>query len=256
MSGTEGVNGGFWGVAYGIQNMFSWLLDGPRQLLNDSDATTDLLKLVQRVNGVFDQIIELVPLKLFVEGVTAITEFANVRSIVSGLHDLFTGKAAWETPFCSNFPDLLKVASKMAFVVGDMASVATWLSSLHILGDWVRSSTAQIASWGKKFNVMQGIGDASCITGCLLNIADTVRLILKENLTEGHFKTEKMRWRALADHVVEIASDVSGIAAAILSNIPGVPAVLAIISLAIGSTFSLGRFFMKIYWKEPAPQKV
>ena len=256
MTATEGINGGLWGFTSGIQNVFSWLLDGPRHILSDSEATTDFLKLVQRVNGIFAHIVELVPLKLFVDGVTAITEFANVRTIVSGLHDLFTGKAAWDTPFSSHFPDVLRVASKMAFVVGDMTNVASWLSSLHILSDWVKSSTAQVVSWGKKFNLMQGIGDVSCITGSSLSIADTVRLILKENLTEGYFKTEKMRWRALADHVVDIASDISSIAAAILSNIPGVPAVLSLISLAIGSTLSIGRFFMKIYWKEPEPQKV
>lgn len=251
MSLIENAKGGSWEVTTIAQHIGSWLVDGPKRLFADVDATADLLKLVSRIQKIFEPIIQMLPLKRISEACVAITDFVNARNFIGGLHDLISGKAAWENPFSLRCPDLLKVASKLSFLVGDLASLAHWLSSIHLLGEWVNSATAQIVTWGKEFNLIGGIGDFSCITGALLSISDTVRMIVKEFLTDGYFKEGRMKWSLLTDHLIDVAYDISGIASTVLSNIPGVPAVLGMISMAVGSSLSLSRFFKKEYWKEP-----
>jgi hypothetical protein len=251
MAVAENVTGGFWECTKTAQNIGSWIVEGPKHLFSDVDATADLLMLVQRVHSIFEPFIQIMPLKRIAEAVTSITDFVSARSFIGGIHDIISGKAAWEKPFSVHFPDVLKVASKLVFLVGNCMDLASWLSSFHVLGEWVKSSTAQIVTWGKEFNILQGIGDVTCITGALLNIADTIRLILQEALTDGYFKNGSLKLSVLTDHLIDIAYDISSIAASVLSNIPGVPVVMTTVSLAVGSTLSLGRFFKGIYWKEP-----
>ncbi len=251
MSAEISQTGGVWALAKMAQNVGTWLTDGPRQLFADVDATTDLLKLAQRIHAIFEPIIQIIPLKQFAHAATAITEFVDARNFIGSFHDLISGTAAWDTPFSAHFPDLLKVASKLVFLIGDLGALASWLSSIHVLGEWVKTSTAQIVTWGKKFNILDGIGDVSCITGALLSIADTIRLIVKETVLEDYFKNGRLNMSKLADRLIDIAYDVSSIAASVLSNIPGVPAVMSLVSLAVGSTLSLARFFKRQYCNEP-----
>lgn len=251
MKGVDGIYGGMWAVPRMAQNICSWLTDGPRHIFADVDATGDLLKLIHRVHSIVDPIVQILPLKRIAEAVTAITDFVNARNLISGLYDLVSGAAAWEKPFSANVPNLLKVASKAMFLIGDIGSLAEWLSSIQVLGEWVKKSTAQIVTWGKPFQVLAGIGDFSCITGSLFNLADTIRLMVRESMTDGYIKNGRLKVSALVDRVIDVASDISAIAASVLSNIPGVPAVMSMISLAVGSTIALGKFFKKIYWEAP-----
>lgn len=231
-----------------VQHAASWLIDGPRQIFQDVDATADLLRLAQRVQAIFAPIIRILPLQRIAEGVRAITDFVNARNFVGGIYDIVTGNAAWEKPFSEHVPNLLKVASKLVFLIGDFGSLAEWLSSIRVLGAWVKDSTARLVTWGKEFNILGGIGDVTCAVGSLLSLGETIRLIVQEAITERYFKEGIFKTGLLTDHLLDIAYDVSGIAASILSNIPGVPAVLSLVSLAVGSTASLGRFFKKTYW--------
>ena len=161
---------------------------------------------------------------------------------------------AWEKPFSEHFPNLLKVASKLSFLIADIGLLAGWLSSVHVLGEWVKTSTAQLVTWGKKFNVLQGICDVSCITGSLLSLGDTIRIIVQEVLEEGVRRDGRLNPSRVLDHCIDIASDITSIAATVLLNIPGVPIVMATVSLAIGSTLALGRFFKKTYFDAPGVQ--
>lgn len=250
MAVVEGVNREVWGLPRVVHDVGLWLIDGPRHIFDDIDATSDLLSLVQRVEAIFEPVLQIAPVKCLAEAVTAITDFVAARDIVGSLHDLLSGVAAWESPFSQSFPNLLQVASRVAFLVGDIGAVVGWLSSIHVLGEWTKTATAQIVTWGKPFPILDGVGDVSCITGSLLNIADTVRLIVKEFVVERSWSGGRLTMGRLLDHGIDIAYDISGIAASVFANIPGVPAMLATISLAVGSTLSLGKFFKELYWKE------
>jgi hypothetical protein len=244
MKGIESSVTGCWNWIAEAQKVGEWLVEGPKRLFADVDATTDFLKLVQRINSIFAAFVEILPLKRIADGVTSVIDLVDARNIVGCISDLISGKAAWKNPFSDTFPDLLKVASKLVFLIGDTVSLSSWLSSVHVLGEWVKSSTAQIVTWGKEFNVARGIGDACCVIGSMLNIADTIRLSIRELTTDGYIKDGVLKWRLLRDHLIDVAYDITCIAASVLSNIPGVPAVMATASLAIGSTLSLGRFFI------------
>ena len=142
-------------------------------------------------------------------------------------------------------PNLLKIASKCAYLVGDIASTARWLSSIHILGAWVKNSTAQLVTWGKEFNVLKGIGDVSCITGALLDIADTIRQMVYEAAHMELFTSARHRMSVFAGRVLDLAYDITKVAAAVFYNIPGVPILLTTVSLALGNILSLTKFFVK-----------
>jgi hypothetical protein len=230
----------------------NWLVDGPKNVLANVEPLSDVMKLVQRINDIFKPFVEIMPLRQIAEAFSHITDFVNARNFVGRISDLVSGKAGWDKPFSENFPDLLKIASKCAYLIGDFASTAKWLSMINILGAWVKDSTAQIVTWGKEFNILKGVGDVACITGALLNMADTVRLIVKEAVRDGYFKDNKLKLGLLVDHVLDVAYDTSKVAAAVLSNIPGVHIIFAMISLAIGSTLSLAKFFKKTYCIEEA----
>jgi hypothetical protein len=251
MAVVEGGAGDFWEITRMAQNVGSWLAEGPKRLLSDVDATSDFLKLVRRVNDIFRPIFQMLTLQSIANGMAAFTDFVDARSFIGTISDLISGKAAWEKPLSAHFPNVFKVASKLAFLVGDLGVMASWLSSVHVLGAWVKSSTAQIVSWGKEFNILDGIGDVSCITGSLLSLADTMRIVLQEVLTGGYFENGCLKLSLLTDRFIDIASDISNIAASILVNIPGVPSVMSLVALAVGSTLSLGRFFKQIDWNEP-----
>jgi hypothetical protein len=253
----DGINNGpcdLWGLGRMAQRVGFWLVDGPKQLLSDVDATTDLLKLTQRIHRIIEPIIQFMSLKLVAEAATNIVEFFNARNFAGTISDLVSGKAAWEKPFSEHFPNLLKVASKLSFLIADIGLLAGWLSSVHVLGEWVKTSTAQLVTWGKKFNVLQGICDVSCITGSLLSLGDTIRIIVQEVLEEGVRRDGRLNPSRVLDHCIDIASDITSIAATVLLNIPGVPIVMATVSLAIGSTLALGRFFKKTYFDAPGVQ--
>jgi hypothetical protein len=236
-----------WEATRVAQHVGNWLVDGPKNVFSNIDPLTDLLKLVQRINDIFKPIADFPPLKQIADSFSHITDFVNARNFIGRISDIVTGKAGWDKPFSKNFPDLLKIASKCAYLIGDFAATAKWLSSIHILGAWVKDSTAQMRTWGKEFNILKGIGDVACVTGSLLNFADTVRLIVQESMRDGYFKSGQLKLSLLADHVVEIACDTAKIAAAVLSNIPGVNIIFTMISLAVASTLSLGKFFKKTY---------
>lgn len=252
MAVVGNVANGAWEASVVAQNVGNWLLDGPKNVFANVDPLSDLLKLIQRINDIFKPIVEIFPLKQIAEGVSHVTDFIGARKFIDRISDLVSGRAAWDKPFSDHFPNLLKVASKCVYLIGDFASTAKWLSTVNILGSWVKDSTAQIVTWGKEFNLLKGIGDVSCITGSLLNMADTVRQIVTEAARGGYFEQNKLRLSLLVDHVLDVAFDTAKIAAAVLSNIPGVHFVFTAISLAIGSTISLTKYFKKTYWVEPS----
>jgi hypothetical protein len=235
------------------QHVSEWLFDGPKNVFGNIDPLSDLLKLIQRINEIAKPYIELLPLQHIANAVSKITDFVNARNWIGRISDIASGRAAWDHPFGVNFPDILKVASKCAYLIGDFAATAKWLSSIEILGAWVKDSTAQLVTWGKEFNILKGIGDVSCVTGALLNIADTVRLIVKETLDGGYLRNGRLQFGLLLDHVLDVAYDDTKVAASVLSNIPGVPIVFTLVSLAVGSTLSLGKFFKKTYWNDRDP---
>ncbi len=232
----------------------NWLVDGPKNVLANVDPLSDFMKLVQRINDIFKPFVEIMPLRHISEAFSHITDFVSARGFIGRISDLVSGKAGWEKPFSENFPDLLKIASKCAYLIGDFASTAKWLAMINILGAWVKDSTAQIVTWGNEFNILKGIGDVSCITGALLSIADTVRLIVSEIRRDGYFTDKKLKISLFLDHVLDVASDTVKIAAAVLFNVPGVHILFVTASLAIGSTLSLMKFFKKTYWIEEAPK--
>ena len=246
----QNVVGGFSEATRVAQNVSAWLTHGPTMIFNDVDATHDLLMLTQRVQRISEKIFPFLPLKHISEAVSSVTEFTNVRNIFSGIHDLVSGKSAWEKPFSETCPNFLRIASKCVFIVGDLASLAGWLSSIHLLEAWVKYSTARVVTWGNEFNVLHGIGDTVCVVGSLLSIADTVRLAVDEMKTDGYVKNGHIKSGLVADHLIDVASDISSVAGAILSNIPGVPSLAAVVPFAIGSTLSLGRFLSKVKWDQ------
>lgn len=223
-----------WEGAQAAQRAGNWLLDGPKNVLSNVDPLSDVLKLVQRVNEILGG-----PLKQIAEAFSRVTECLNARNFIGRISDIISGRL-----------DVLKELSKIAYLFGDVASTAKWLSSINVLGSWVKDSTAQIATWGKEFNLLKGIGDVSCVTGALLSIADTVRQILKEVATGGYIQEGRLKLGLLLDHVLAVAYDTTKVAAAVLSNIPGVHVLFTTVSLAIGSSLSLAKFFKKTYWVE------
>ncbi len=239
-----------WETSRTAQTVGNWLLDGPKNVLANVDPLSDFLKLINRVNDIFKPFVEIFPLKQIAEHVSQITEFISARTFISRLSDIVSGKAGWEKPFSEHFPNLLRIASKCMYLIGDFASTARWLSTINVLDSWVKDSTAQFVTWGKPFNLLKGIGDVSCVTAALLNMADTVRQIVQEAARGGYFEKNRLKLSLLVDHVLEVASDTAKIAAAVLSNIPGVHVIFTAISLAIGSTLSLAKYFKKTYWIE------
>jgi hypothetical protein len=234
------------------QNVGNWLVDGPKNVCANIDPLTDVMKLVQRINDIFKPFFTFFPLQQISSCFANITEFVGARSFFGRISDLVSGKAAWEKPLSDNVPNFLRIASKCAYLIGDFASTAKWLCSIQILGAWVKDSTAQIVSWGKEFNILKGICDVSCVTGALLNMTDTVRLIIDEFKHDAYIKQGRLNVSLVVDHVLDVASDVVKIGAAVLSNIPGVNIIFTLVSLSIGSILSLGKFFKKTYWIEPA----
>lgn len=242
-----------------VQSSALWLIDGPKHVFADVDATGDLLQLAQRVHELFEPFLQFYPIKRFIEGVSAITEFINARKFMSGLNDLISGKAAWEKPFAEGIPNFFKVAAKMIFMVGDLGLLAGWLSSIQVLGAWVKDSTAQIVSWGKEFNVLNGLGDVTCIAGSLLSICDTIRLMLHEVFSTGYMQRGTLKLSLLADHLLDLAGDIASLASSILANIPCVAGMWVVISSAVGSIVSLSHFFKNTYWTIPIihdPQQI
>lgn len=240
-SAAEGLCAG----ARVAQSVSNWFVDGPKNVFGNIDPLSDLLKLIQRINEIVKPWIEMLPLQRISKAVSHITDFVNARNFIPRLSDIVSGRLA-----------PLKELSKLAYLVGDFASTAKWLSSIEVLGSWVKDATAQFVSWGKEFNILKGIGDVSCLTGALLNISETVRLVIKEFTAEKYFAHGRLKLSLLVDHVVDLAYDVTKVAASVLSNIPGVHMVVTTISLAIGATLSLGKFFKKTYWiEEEAPEE-
>ena len=232
------------------QHAANWAVDGPKNVFAKVDPLSDLLKLVQRISEITKQFVEILPLQHVARAFSKITDFINARNFIGRISDIVSGAAAWRNPFAEGIPDFLKVGSKLAYLFGDFAATAKWLSSIEVLGSWVKDSTAQLVSWGKEFNILKGIGDVSCITGALLNIADSVRLIVRELEANRFFRGGRFNVGLVVDHFFDVAYDVTKIAGAILSNIPGVHVMFTLVSLTVGSTLSLGKFFKKTYWVE------
>jgi hypothetical protein len=221
-----------------VLGVANWLVDGPRNVVANVDALSDSLKLAQRINEIFKPFIDLFPLRQMCKAFSAITDFVSARKCIDRIGDILSGSRAL-------IPNLLKIASKCAYLVGDIASTARWLSSIHILGAWVKNSTAQLVTWGKEFNVLKGIGDVSCITGALLDIADTIRQMVYEAAHMELFTSARHRMSVFAGRVLDLAYDITKVAAAVFYNIPGVPILLTTVSLALGNILSLTKFFVK-----------
>ena len=141
-------------AADAAQAAILWLTDGPKRLFNDIDATGDLLRLtrsVQKITSVFRQI---VPLDLIAKGVSSVIEFINSRDTVCQVYSLVSGEAARENPLAPFRP--LNVVKTFCSLVQDVTSSLGWLVSIKMLGEWVSTSTARIASWGKPSSSSMG----------------------------------------------------------------------------------------------------
>lgn len=235
-------------ISEGIRVSAMVAVDAATRLFANVDPLNDLLKLVQKINKIIEEKWnEILPLKQISIAVAQITDFVGARNFVGRLFDILSGRAAWAHPFCDGYPDFLKVMSKCIYLVGDMTSIARWLSNIHILGKWVTESTAQLVSWGKEFKILKGVGDVSCITGAVLNFFDTVRLVCQEICTTGYMREGTWNFCLMFDHLLDVASDIAKIASAVLSNIPAVGEACVAGVAVFGSLLSLGKFFKNEY---------
>lgn len=236
----------------GLQTVSNWITDGPAKIFANVDPLNDTLHLTQRVYEIAKKVLKW-PVQFFApisKAISQITDFVGARNFIGRISDIVSGKAAWEKPIAEGVPNFLKVMSKIAYLFTDFTSTVKWLVNIHVLGKWVTETTSQLTSWGKEFQLLKGIGDVSRITGALLNIVDTVRLIAKEIMSRGYFIQGRFNGSLVIDHLLDLACDVTKVAASVLSNIPGVKEVYSLVSLAVGSAASLAKFFKKSYWSE------
>lgn len=234
-------------VGRATQEALTWATYGPKLILNDIDATADLLRLTQSVYKVTDLAVKILPLKLISDGISTVVEFFNAKNMIGSIYNLASGHDAWENPLSPHVPNVFKVASKAAFLVGDVGSFVSWLSTLKLLGSWVKDTKVQIPGWGKPFSALGGICDASCITGSLLSLADTMRMIAKEAIAGVYVKNGRLMPGTLINRGLDVVSDISSIASSVLGNIPGLSIVFSLVASAVGSTVSLGKFFIWQY---------
>ena len=233
----------------------NWLVDGPKRIFNDVGATSDVLKLVQKVNELFLPFVEITPLQPISAAVRHVTDFIGARGFIGRIAEIVSGDAAWTNPFDGNTPNFLRLSSKIVFLVGDISTTLKWLSSIDVLDKWFAEGTARIATWGNEFKVLKGVGDVSCVAGSLLSIADTARLVMKEMQHDRYVRNGHIDSSLIADHVLDVASDITKISAAVLSNIPGVHVVFVTSALAIGAGISIGKFYKKTNWT-PVPHPI
>ena len=122
-------------AARAVQCASNWVIDGPKNVFANVDPLSDLMKLIQRINDIFKPYLELIPLQQISECFSHITDFVNARNFIGRISDIVSGKSGlWDKPFTDDFPDLLKLASKCAYLIGDFAQTAKWLSSINVLG--------------------------------------------------------------------------------------------------------------------------
>lgn len=238
------------------QHSAVWLLDGPKRVLNDVKATTDALKLAQKVNEIAVVVFDNQAFQSVARAFSSVTDFFGARNIIGAVYDLMSGKAAWDNPIDAKTPNYWSVLSKVAFTVGDLGTTVKWLSNVNLLGPWVRNCTAQIGTWGREFNLLKGIGDVSCVTGTALDLCDLRRQIRDEFAAGGYFRGGRFQLLTATKHALSLVSDITKIAGPILSNIPGVNIMYSTVAATIGTASSLGKFFAEQYWRNPSPQPV
>jgi hypothetical protein len=237
-----------WGTAKAVQNAVAWVTDAPSQILQDVDATNDLLKLAQAIQDITDKFFRIVPLKTFSEGVAAIVEFVHARSIFRRIHVLASGKLAWKDPLSAQVPNLLKISSEISFLVMDVCSLIRWCSSIGLIDRGIKEAAVRITLLADEVNLLGGLGDAACVTGSLLSVADTVRGVVREIMTDKYVRKGHVKVGIVVDHILDVANDVSSIAAIILANVPGIPPLAVLVPVVCESSLSLSRFIKKRYW--------
>lgn len=232
-------------IAHALHCTGVWLTDGPKRVFNNVNAMCDTLKLTQRVSEIAKAILSFNPIEHVTKALGNVTDFISARSIVSRVADLVSYQGT----------NLLWVGNKIAGLIGDISSTVKWLASIDVFGSvlssQIRNATGQFLSWGNPFNLLKGIGDFSCITSSLFDLADIARQALHEMFHGGYMCNGQLKAQTAGTHAFGTVWNIAKIAGCVLSNIPGVQAVYCAVAGAVGAVTSLGKFYVKEYLQDP-----
>jgi hypothetical protein len=244
------------GLAQGgqaVQQGLIWLTDGPKRVFSNVNPMSDALKLFQRINDIVKAIFASSPIDQVSKAFGHVTDFIGARGIVGRVADLVSFRGAWEVPLF-NGPNFLWVGNKVASLFGDIGSTVKWMASLNVFGSalsaQIKGATGQFC-FGNAFNLLKGVGDFSCITSSLFDLADIARQAIDRIQQGTYFRDGAFMAKTAWCHAFTAASDVARVAGCVLSNIPGVHMVYSAIAGGIGSFTSLGKFYVEQYVKDP-----
>ena len=242
-------------VLHGLHCTGVWLTDGPKRVFNNVGAMSDALKLTQRVSEIAKAILSFNPIENVTKMLGHVCEFIGARNIVGRVADLVSFKDAWANPLCGGV-NFFWVGNKVSSLIGDISSTVKWLASIDVFGSalssQIRNTTGQFLSWGNPFNILKGIGDFSCVTSSLFDLADIARQAIHEMFDGGKYMVDgQFKAKTAGSHVFGTVWNIAKIAGCVLSNIPGVQMVYCAVAGTVGAVTSLGKFYVKEYLKDP-----
>jgi hypothetical protein len=234
-------------ILHGLQCTAVWLTDGPKRVFSNVNPMSDALRLTQRVSEIAKAIFSYSPIEYVAKALGNITDFIGARSIIGRVADLVSPQGAWSNPFW--------IGNKFSSLIGDISSTVKWMASINVFGESlssaIRNATGQFVSWGNPFNLLKGVGDFSCITSSLFDIADIARKAFDEFHNGGYLQDGAFKAKTAGSHFCGMVWFVAKVSGCILSNIPGVHVVCSAVAGAVGALSSLGKFYVEQYLKDP-----
>ena len=216
-----------------------------RDVFNDTGAMSNFLKLVQRISDLVAAVWASSPIADAAKALKFVTDFISARNIVGRTADLFaTGghSVCW-------------IAGKIASYIGDVASTTGWLASVNIFGPEIGKKILETSFWmirGKSVTLLKGVGDFSCVTSSVLDIADIANDTFHEIRTGRNFRSQDgYEIRKMGCHVFSVLGDIARITSVFL-NVCGAALVYSACVGIAAETMALVKFYVKNYWDEHA----